>query len=264
MAKEIINVTDITAYLYCPRKVYLKLVKGIKEPPNQKMILGFLKHKIFDLFNKNEQTIVSSIKENLSKEQIIDLYKQHLTNITLEVTKIYSNMIRSFGINPNELLEETLTFMEKEIKLRADSIKKTLSLGFLGKELWRNLKPKYLTEFEIISSNLGLKGRVDRIKFDEIIEPCELKTRENIYEEDKIQLAAYSLLLEEEFGKKITKGTIETKNKQEEIEITEQDKNKVLEVAEKIRKMKLGEEPILQSNFSKCKNCRQGKECFGI
>jgi len=259
--KTIINVTDITSYLYCPRKLWLKLVKGKKEPPNKKMISGFLKHKVFDIFNKNEQAIASSIQENLTKEQIFSLYQRYITDITKETISTYSNMIKSFCINPNDLINETLTFLENDIKLRVKAIEKILPL-YKGKELWRNLKPKYLTEFEITSQELGLKGRIDRIKFDGEILPYELKTRENIYEEDKIQLAAYSLLLEEEFGKKIEKGIIESGKQEEEIEISEENKNKVLEIAELIRQMKEGKEPQFNNNFLKCKNCIQKEDCF--
>jgi len=261
--KTIINVTDITSYLYCPRKLWLKIAKKIKEPPNEKMILGFLKHKVFDIFNKNEQLIVSSIQENLSKEQVFSLYQKHITEITKEIISTYSNMIKSFYINPEELLNETLKFLEKDIKLRVKAIEKILHL-YKGKELWRNLKPKYLTEFEIISSNLGLKGRIDRIKLEDEIIPYEIKTRENIYEEDKIQLAAYSLLLEDEFGKKIEKGIIESGKQEEEVLITQELKNKVLEIAEIIRKIELGEEPQLPSNFNKCENCRARQDCFEL
>ncbi len=259
--KPLINVTDIISYLFCPRKLYLKLVKGIKEPPNQKMIAGFLKHKVFDIFNKNEQVLVSSIKEDINKEKITEMYEKYLTDITEETAETYSNMVRSFSINPDELLKDILILMSKEIKLRADSIKAILHL-YKGKDLWRNLTPKYLTEFEIISYELGLKGRIDRVKFEEEIMPYELKTREEIYESDKLQLAAYSLLLEKEFNRKINKGIIEVKNKQEEIIITEQMKSQVLEIAEKIRKFEKDKEPNFYSNFNKCEYCRLKEECF--
>ena len=201
--KEIINVTDITEYLYCPRKVWLKRVKKIKTPPNKPMILGFLKHKVFDVFNKNEINIVSGIKENIEQEHILSIYKINLKSIIKQISENYSKMINTFKINPEELSEQTLNFLKKEFLIRAESIKKTLNLGFLGKELWRNLQPKYLTEFQIISEELGLKGRIDRIKLTEEILPYEIKTREDIYESDKLQLTAYSLLLEQEFNKKI-------------------------------------------------------------
>jgi len=265
MSKKIISVTDITSYLFCPRKVYLKLVKKIKEPPTPQMILGFLKHKIFDIFNKNEAVLISNITQSLTQEQLTALYNNCLKSITKEISENYSNMIYKFGISADDLLKQTLSFMEKEITLRADSIRKNLSLGFIGKELWRNLKPKYLTEFEIVSPELGLKGRIDRIKIEENIIPYELKTRDRIYDEDKIQLAAYSLLLEQEFGRKINTGVIETSAESKEIEITDDLKKKVFEIAEKIRSMTEDKEPELnQTNLSKCRTCKIRKDCFEI
>lgn len=257
--KQIISITDITSYLYCPRKVYLKKIKKIKEKPTKQMISGMLKHKVFDIFNKNESYIVSSINEKISKEQIIELYKACLIKITNETARNYENMMKIFGIEREELLNSILKFMKKEILLRVSSVKETIDKGFLGKELWRSLKPKYLTEYEILSENLALKGRVDRIRFEDDILPYELKTREEIYESDKIQLAAYSLLLEQEFGKKIEKGIIESANAEEEILITEQMKARVLEIAEIIRNMKDAEFP---SSFNKCRNCRLKEQCF--
>lgn len=259
MERQIISVTDIITYLYCPRKLYLRLVKKVKTPPNKAMVSGFLKHKIFDIFNKNESILVSNIKENPTEQNITELYQQYSERISKEIFSNYSNAIKSFCINEEDLLKETLSFLDKDIKLRAKAIKKTLDLGYRGKDLWRNLKPKYLTEFELTSKILGLKGRIDRVKFGEEIEPYEIKTRENIFEEDKVQLAAYSLLLEEEFGKRIGRGIIEVKDREEEIEITEELKNRVLEIAEKIRHMENAE---FQNNFKKCKSCDLRKECF--
>ncbi|MFH1500522.1 MAG: hypothetical protein ABIE22_01095 [archaeon] len=69
MEKQIINVTDISEYLFCPMKVYLRLVKKIRFPPNKPMISGQLKHKVFDLFNKNDPAIVSSINSSLSEKR---------------------------------------------------------------------------------------------------------------------------------------------------------------------------------------------------
>ncbi len=261
MSKEIINVTEIAEYLYCPRKIFLKRVKKIKEPPTKAMILGFLKHKVFDIFNKNESMIVSNIKENITKEQILISYRNYLNEIIREISRNYENLFKIFKIELLTLETQTLGFLKKDLLIRADSIKNALNLGFKGKELWRNLKPKYLTEFQIISERLRLKGRVDRIMVSDKILPYEIKTRSEIYESDKIQLAAYSLLLEEEFGKKIEWGIIETKRKEEEIFITKELKNKVLEIADKIRNMKNAPFP---SNFNKCKSCRLRGECFEI
>jgi len=258
--KQIINITDITEYLYCPRKVYLKLVKGIKYPPNERMILGMLRHKVFDVFNKNESILVSSIKTKISEQDIKKLYNELLNNIIKETILFNKNLLFKFNINESVFSKSVNETAFPEIELRIPAIIKTINSGFLGKELWRNLKPKYLTEFKIESQNLGLRGRVDRIKFEDSILPIERKTREKVFESDKIQLAGYALLLEQEFGRKVEKGIIEIMGKQEEVDLNSELKNKVLEIADKIRNL-IEDNAFTPNNFSKCKNCEFAEEC---
>jgi len=258
--KKIINITDITEYLYCPRKVYLKLVKGIRFPPNEKMILGMMRHKVFDIFNKNESVLVSGIKAKLTEQEIKEMYSELLDDIIQETLMLYQSNVQRFRINSSDFHKSVVRTAEPEINLRVSSVFKTLSLGFFGKELWRNLNPKYLTEFRIESQNLGLRGRIDRIKFLEFPVPIERKTREKIYESDKIQLAGYALLLEEEFGRKIEKGIIEIMGNQEEVILDDNLKNKALETAEKIRNL-MEENAFTPSNFAKCENCEFREEC---
>ena len=226
------------------------------------MMLGFLKHKILDSFNKNEPAIVSGIADNINKKEITELYSNNLVKLIKETMRNYDKIVQGFKLTEMEILDSIFKFMKKEISLRAETIKQALDLGLRGKELWRNLKPKYLTEFEIISPELGLKGRVDRVKFSDSILPYEIKTRDEIYEDDKLQLAAYSLLLEQEFGRKIDKGVVETQTQKEEVNLTEKLKTKVLQLADKIRN--LDKEPEFQSNFNKCRKCRLRKECFEL
>lgn len=257
MAK-VINVTDITEYLYCPRKVYLRLIKGIRSPPTRPMILGMLRHNVFDIFSKNESALVSSIKERISESQIKYLYDNLLREIVDEIYQHNYSLASKFDILHKDFIKSVSESMTPEISLRVGVIKKTIDSGFLGKELWRNLKPKYLTEYKLESPEIGLRGRIDRIRFAEDILPFEIKTRENVYESDKIQLAAYALLLEQEFGKPIAQGIIEFRGNQQQVELTEELKNQVLVLADKIRNMTQGEMP---SNFSKCKNCQLREQC---
>jgi len=262
MTKEIINITEIISYLFCPRKIWLKKIKKIKEPFTKPMLLGSLRHKILDLFNKNEPAIVSSITERLEPPQILELYKKTLSEITNEIFERNKRMVIGYKIDKFDFYQDLLKYLKKEFNLRIQTILKTINLGFLGKELWRNLKPKYLTEFSLESSELGLRGRVDRIKLEEQIIPYEVKTRSGIFESDKLQLAGYALLLENEFGKQINKGIIETLDSSEEIKITQEQKQQILNIAEQIRNIK--DAPSLLSNFKKCNSCSLKKQCLEI
>ena len=255
---KLISITDITGYLFCPRKIYLKLVKGIKEKPNEKMILGMIRHKIFDDFNKNEQAIVESITKPKTTSEIKSLYRDSLTSMMNKVMSNYSNMLKTWNIDKSEF-QEVKEKIEKETEPKISSLLETIKKGFLGRQLWENLKPKFITEYELVSEKFGLKGRIDRLEIGDILIPYEIKSRENIYDSDKIQLAAYALLLESAFNKKISFGIIETKSKKEEIIINEQMKKQVLEIADKIRNMQDAE---ITSNFAKCQNCGLREECF--
>lgn len=257
---RIINITDITEYLYCQRKVYLKLVKGIKSPPNQRMINGMLRHKVFDIFNKNEKNLIENIKEKINEEKIRRLYEHMLVSMANEVLMLNENLARKFSINNSDFLSSIKKTFASEIELRIQSITASLNQGFLDKELWRELKPKYLTEYKILSEELGLQGRVDRVRFSDSILPVEIKTRDKIFESDKIQLAGYALLLEKEFGKSIGSGIIELLGNQQEIELTSELKAKVLEIAGKIRSM-TEETAEFPSNFEKCRNCMLKENC---
>lgn len=227
------------------------------------MILGKLKHRVFDIFNKNEQIIVSNINKKLTKKDIIEIYNKDLKKIINEIFNFNSNLAEKFNITLEEFSFPLVEFMQKEIELRAESILKTIEKGFLGKELWKNLSPKYITELWLSSENLGLKGRIDRIKIQgNLILPYELKTRQEIFDSDMLQLSGYSLLLEDEFNVKVDKGVVESAKSKQSVNITNGLKNKFLKIAEEIRNLK--NIPQIPNNFNKCKLCRLKDECLEI
>lgn len=260
MSKKIINITDITEFMYCPRKVYLKLVKGIRTPPNQRMIFGSLRHKVFDLFNKNERPLIESITEKKDRKEIGQMYMSMIYKIVKETSMLNSGLMRKFDIRETDLLASVKESLTPEISLRLESILRAMEKNFFANELWKNLEPKYLTEYKIVSEQLGLQGRVDRIKLAEFPLPVEIKTRDRVFESDKIQLAGYSLLLESEFNKEINSGIVELKGKTEKVELTPELKAKVLEIAEKIRVL-TEENAQLPNNFEKCRNCELKENC---
>jgi CRISPR-associated protein Cas4 len=263
MNTPILSITDITSYMYCPRKFYLKKVRGIKEKQNQLMVKGRLKHEVFDRFNKNEKNIVTEIKEKISKEEIYKIYRTDALKITNQIINFHKELLSGFKISRFDFLHEVLSSLEKEIKLRISSIEQGIEKGYLGKELWENLPVKYFSEVEMISEELGLKGRIDRVELGEEIIPYEIKTRKEVYEADKIQLAGYSLLLEDKFKKKIYFGIIETAEKKEKIIIDEELRKRFLGLAEEIRTMlREKKEMPINSSFKKCQYCNFQEICF--
>jgi len=261
--KKLINVSDISSYLYCPRKLYLSIVSGIKSPANKLMIEGKLRHNILESFSKKEESLVKNIMKDCQSEELLLAYQTFLRDIAKEIFMKNNNMIECFSIDRTELFKKILQNFEEDMNIRIVSIKKTISEGFFGEELWKNLKPRYISEMKLESELLGLKGRIDRVEFNESnIIPYELKSRDNkIFFSDEIQLTAYAMLLEDNYKKIIQEGVIECSGKKQRIEIKPENKSIVLEIAEKIRNID-SNVPEMPSNFGKCAKCDLREDCL--
>jgi len=260
MKQKLLNVTDLSMYLYCPRKFYLEKIKGVPKVVSKEMIEGRIRHEVLEGFSKKEEAIVESIPV-IEQDKIVSIYNQLLTSLINQIFAKNRNQILSFKINPDGLQTKILAGMNKDVLLRANSISEGIKAGFSGKKLWENLKPKYLSEFEVISENLGLKGRIDRVMISEEIVPFELKTREveRVFDSDKIQVAAYVMLLEEKFQKPIRMGILESGNIKHEIMITDELRNQVLGIIDEIRN--ITSNPKFPGNFAKCQKCSYQQMC---
>jgi len=260
--KNILNVTDISSYIYCQRKYYLEKIKGMRQSPNKRMIEGKLRHEILEIFSKNEKQLVINLNTEKELKEIIQEYLRFINNIIYNHLRKNRILVYSFKILLLEFKDKLIQGMQNDIHLRAESIKKAMQKGFFNEILWENLYPKYASEMVIVSEELGLKGRVDRVMFnkDKII-PFELKTREikKVYHTDEIQLTAYAMLLEEKFKTSIKTGIIEAGNEKYEIEISENLKKDVMEIMEKINN--ISKNIQYPSNFSKCQNCYLKEQC---
>lgn len=259
--KPLINVTDLSKYLYCPRQFYLEKVLGMKKPATKEMIEGRIRHEVLELFSKNERGVIEGIGAE-EKTKIELLFKELLAKIISQVLKRNEKIITEFRINKEELIHKIEKQINKEIKLRVDSIRKTIEKGFFKSELWENLETKYFSEFSISSDSLGLKGRVDRLVIEngEIITPFELKSREvdRIFESDEIQVVAYCLLLEQYFDRRVNFGIVEAGETRFQIEADDKKRKKVLSLVNEIQTDLSKKFP---SNFLKCEKCSFKEEC---
>jgi len=101
------------------------------------------------------------------------------------------------------------------------------------------VKEKYLTQY---LTNKFLRGEVDEVLLlkDDCMAPLDYKFafyNNKIYDTYKTQLYCYAMLIEDNFEKPVNKGFLvytRSKNKLIEINISDNDKNKVKSCAEKI------------------------------
>lgn len=266
-----IAVSALPAYIYCPRKFYLQYVLEVKPIETDRIVKGEVKHNVFDQINKTEEEIVKRISlENI--KEIGAVYKQEYYKALMNSIQEKEEAIRKVGINKVELLEETWARLMQEAEMRAKHIAEFAQKNQLfGKELWDNLKPKYLTEVSIRSTNLKLRGRIDRVEVEEEKHtPIELKTgkmpQNGMWPGDRIQLGSYILLLQQQHKAEqgfleyteysVRKKLVMDENLKEEII------NLVEEVHDTVNKKEL---PRKICDERRCKNCfvREGCENLG-
>jgi DNA replication ATP-dependent helicase Dna2 len=156
----LVDVTDVRSWVQCPRMYYLNKLSGI--PLNYPVVKGTIVHEVFG--------------DLLRGRDLDDAIDERVAEAGLELG----------------LLGHDATEVEDEVRRNAAAIEGWLAQGTLTEEdAWRS-------EYTLISPTFGMKGRADALRRGT---PVELKTGKNTNREprfqDKIQAAAYALVLDE-------------------------------------------------------------------
>jgi len=176
-----ISVSMLSSYLFCSRKLFLQQVLDLKEPPKESMVLGSLRHEIYEFINKTEEKIVISIEKKPQYDELLSKYKNFYSRALRE--KIIKNKSRIKNVNLDivDVFKRTWPLILEEAESRAKNI-----FGFIqkynvyGLELWEQLTPKIISEIRIDSNTLQLRGIVDKIEiYENGYVPIELKTGKN-------------------------------------------------------------------------------------
>ena len=165
----LVDVTDIRSWVQCPRMYYLNKLGGL--PLKYPVTKGTIVHEVFgDLLRG--QDLEAAVEKRVS-EAALEL----------------------------GLLERDRESVTQEVRTNAGAIAAWLEQGRLSEDDWRS-------EVTLISETYGIKGRCDAIRRGT---PVELKTGKNTNRsprfQDKIQAAAYGLLLTER-GVDVDTGTL--------------------------------------------------------
>jgi DNA replication ATP-dependent helicase Dna2 len=171
----LVDVTDIRSWVQCPRMYYLNKLSGI--PLNYPVVKGTIVHEVFG-----------------------DLLRGR------DLEESVADRVAAAGLELG-LLGREKTEVADEVRRNAAAIEGWLAQGPLDAEdEWRS-------EYTLISPTFGLKGRADALRRGA---PVELKTGKNTNRDprfqDKIQAAAYALMLEERGVEADTGTLLYTKN----------------------------------------------------
>lgn len=210
-----VSVTDLSAYLFCPRTLYLRKVLKVVPPPREVMVKGTVKHGIIDLMNRREQTIVTSVRRFTSYPEVYHTYKTAYGKLLRMLILNNHQALATVGINDQEMFRVAWPMVLRETEERAQHLFQFMKANqIFGEELWDRLEPKIKSELAITSDKLQLTGVVDQIRiYPDKIVPYELKSGKippegEIWKSHKVQLTGYVLLLEESFGRPIAEGII--------------------------------------------------------
>lgn len=266
-----ISVSMLSTYLYCSRKLFLQQVFALKEPPKKSTVLGTLRHEIYDYINQNEEKLVSSVVRKTNYDQLKEKYKKLYVQKVREVLIKNKLKIRKVNLNIIDVFKRTWPYIMEEADTRSKNIFEFMhKYNIYGKELWQKLTPKIYSEIRLESDNLQLKGIVDKVEiYDESYVPIELKTgkmpKKGIWPGHRIQITAYTLMLEERFNTKINEGFIHYLDAKEIRQVTmnplmkEEIINLVSEIQELLSKKEI---PDYCKNRNKCTNCGLRETCY--
>ena len=266
-----ISVSLLSSYLYCSRKLFLEKVLLLEEPPKESIVMGSIRHETYDNINKKEGEIVTSITEKHDSEHIQALYKQRYLQILRKAIASNKKRLEEVNINMLEAYRKSFPFIMEESSVRSDNIVNFIkSNNVFGEELWQKLTPKIISELRVESDELKLKGIIDQVHvYDNEYVPFELKTgrtpSDGVWPSHRIQIAAYSLLLQEKFNKQVKGGFVvylDTKEKRH-IAINPFMKQEIRQlVDEVIALLESKELPDFCNNENKCKKCGLKQTCY--
>ncbi len=266
-----IPVTLLSTYLYCSRKLFLQEVLLLEEPPKESVVLGSIRHKTYDDINKKEEEIVTSIKEKTALEKIQVLYQKEYLAILRQAVLGSKKKLEEVSISMLDAYKKSFRFIVEESNIRANNIFNFMDKNnVFGEELWQMLTPKIISELKIESEALKLVGKIDQVHvYGSEYVPLELKTgrtpNEGVWPSHRIQIAAYSLLLQEHFKKPIKEGYIVylDSNQKRHVSMNPFMRNEVVQLVNEIMALLDSKDvPDYCHNENKCRKCGLKQTCY--
>jgi len=267
-----VTATQLSSYLYCPRKLFLSYVLLVEEPPKQELVKGTIWHETHELINNAEEKIVCSIKTK-NYQEIFDVYRREYSKLLRNAIIKHKSELKDFNISLLDIFTDYWTSFEEEAKEHALNVVKFIDKhDVYGRELWEKLTPKILSEQYFKSIKLKLSGIIDILEMHDIngkvtYVPIELKTGKypdkGMWDGHKMQLAAYMLLLEDD-GKSVNEAAIKYRGAEKRVlQMNTFLKKEVLDLIIKTDKILTSlEPPEYTDNKNKCKNCQFKETCY--
>lgn len=267
--KMLIRVSSISEYVYCPVKMYLSYTQD-REIKTPEMIAGKLSHEIRRGFQELIKQNLWSVKKDLGLDEISASLFENAPSL---IRNTIERRCKIEGIDFTEV-ESVYEKLKDELKLEsciiALKIKNILrETGKTGAEVVDMLFPPSLLEYPIEDRKLNLSGKVDKIEIiDGIYYPIEIKAGRfpirGVWESDALQVAAYAVLIEQEFDTEVLVGFVDYLkiNERRPVVVNSKLRGKLFDVLDDINAMFHDEHtPEPTSNIKKCERCGYMEFC---
>ncbi len=263
-------VSDLTGYLYCPRKLFLEKVLKLRSRDTAAALKGALRHDLYERLNKADETAIKAITKK-EYYDIFEQFKKEYASILRKVISYHKEALKKVKVDIPEFYNQMFRGIINEAKVKARNILDFLETEEVyGDELWEKLTPKILVKVAVQDEELDMKGVVDKIEMhpDEIV-PIEIKTgkapEKGVWPGQKIQLFCYMLLAEKTFDKPVKRGQLyylDDKETRELINtpfVAEDVKKTLAKTKEILESKKL---PDFVENKRKCEKCPLKDQCY--
>jgi len=250
-----INVSDLTQYMLCPRLVYFRargyeqdgILKGKEKSMIENILLKELAFNLNNLYGSEAE----------EREMETDA-KTVIGDIVDDIERIYKEELKGVKKNLFEAVKrDFICCMGNEEWLSK------IRNGLLESEEAH----RYEREHMMVSEKLGMSGSVDKlIKAGEEVMPCMIKTGKcpeySIWRSDRVQLAAYAMLIEEEFETVVKRGFVEYIRSAEfrESQIRKKDRALALQILKRVKRIKRGAFPE-KGVHAPCDTCSFIERC---
>jgi CRISPR/Cas system-associated exonuclease Cas4 (RecB family) len=180
MPKKFQSPTSINTYLRCPRKYYLRYIKGLKSKPSIHLIRGKAVHETIAQFS--QMNFDRSADQQTLDNSILGLFEKNWLTQNGDIQKL--------GLDRKTINE----FYSDSQAMLTGWLKRYFQVGYK--------RPK--TETKLFSKTHGVMGIIDAIFTDNgriLLIDYKTGKKNEITADIKVQLAIYALLYKEKFGR---------------------------------------------------------------
>ncbi len=241
-----VRVSELVQYQICPRLVYF----------------GARNH---ELQSQTAVKLRSRIEGFILKEFAFNLHR--IINCEADIPDVMSDILDSLPLIYREELTDQIDLEPLRENFQRIINDKWLKKLQSTRELELELVHGYERERVLYSDKLNLSGSVDKLIIaDEEEIPCIIKTGKSpeygVWRSDRLQLAAYAMLIEDEFRRTVRRGLVQYIRDAEfrEVQIRRADRAMVLQVLKRVKRVKRGVFPDRSRN-APCESCTYADIC---